>query len=65
MTIQLPSPGRAGVRAVRLATAMTTRGPGDHAVNAALPGGTGDPRPAAREDNPWRDIDGPPAPAGF
>ncbi|MGH3899717.1 MAG: hypothetical protein ACRDTA_16030 [Pseudonocardiaceae bacterium] len=64
MTIRLPSPGRAGIRAVRLTTARTTRGPGGSCRDAAVPGGTGDPRPAAREDNPWRDIDGASAPAG-
>ncbi len=41
MTIRLPSPSRAGVRAVRLATAMTS-GPGGQSVNAVVPGGTGD-----------------------
>ncbi|MGH3884664.1 MAG: hypothetical protein ACRDRY_20695 [Pseudonocardiaceae bacterium] len=34
MTIQPPSPGRTGVRATRLATAMTTHG-GDRALSAA------------------------------
>ncbi len=38
MTIQLPTPGRAGVRAARLATAMRTGG--DHAVGVAVPAGT-------------------------
>ncbi|MGH3988414.1 MAG: hypothetical protein ACRDTZ_14025, partial [Pseudonocardiaceae bacterium] len=38
MTIRPPSPGRAGVRAARLATAMTTRGPGGSCREAALPG---------------------------
>lgn len=39
MTIQLPTPGRVGVRAARLATAMRTRS-GDHAVGVAIPAGT-------------------------
>lgn len=39
MTIQLPTPGRAGVRAARLASAIRTRS-GDHAVSLAMPTGT-------------------------
>jgi hypothetical protein len=39
MSIQPPTPGRAGVRAARLATAMRTHD-GDRAVHAARPGGT-------------------------
>ena len=39
MTIQLPPPGRARVRAARLATGMTTHG-GDRAVRATVPAGT-------------------------
>ncbi|MGH3570376.1 MAG: hypothetical protein ACRDUW_00855 [Pseudonocardiaceae bacterium] len=47
MTVRLPSPGRARVRAARLATAMTTRASGDHAVNAAVAVRPPDPRLAA------------------
>ncbi|MGH3777050.1 MAG: hypothetical protein ACRDRR_15200 [Pseudonocardiaceae bacterium] len=47
MTIRLASPGRARVRAERLATAMATPG-GDRAGSGATPIGTSDPRLAAR-----------------
>ncbi len=43
MTIQPPSPTRAGVRAARLTTAMTTHG-GDRALSAAGPAGTPEDR---------------------
>ena len=58
MSIQPPMPGRAGVRAQRLTTAMT---PVDTAVSTALPTGRHDPRLAAddtRADSPR------PAPGG-
>lgn len=42
MTIRLPSPGRAGVRATRLATAMTTHGR-DLVTSATMPFVKGDP----------------------
>ncbi|MGH3812677.1 MAG: hypothetical protein ACRDUV_09510 [Pseudonocardiaceae bacterium] len=43
MTIQPPTPNRAGLRAARLATAMTAHGD-DQAISAAMPGRTPDPR---------------------
>lgn len=43
MTIRLPSPGRAGKRAERLATAMKMRGDG-HAISSAVPAGTREDR---------------------
>jgi hypothetical protein len=43
MTIQPPTPGRAGVRAARLAAAMTAHG-GDRTINATMPGRTPDHR---------------------
>lgn len=43
MTIQLPVPDRAGVRAARLATAMSSHG-GRRVLNAAVPSGSPDRR---------------------
>jgi hypothetical protein len=70
MTIQLPTPGRARVRAARLATAMRTPS-SDHALGVAVPTGTEqDHQPTQGSEcsmlagsspgvrGPWRDIDG-------
>ncbi|MGB6227152.1 MAG: hypothetical protein WBF76_17720 [Pseudonocardiaceae bacterium] len=55
MTIQLPTPGRTGARAARLATAMTHGG--DDAVSPAVLVGPQDPRLAAsRAGNPRRAL---------
>ncbi|MGH3945892.1 MAG: hypothetical protein ACRDSI_12725 [Pseudonocardiaceae bacterium] len=43
MAIQPPPPSRAGVRAARLATAMTAHG-GDRVISVVMPGRTPDPR---------------------
>ena len=55
MTIQLPSLRRAGVRAARLATAMTTAG-GDRAVSAAVP--AEHRKIAGSEERTQRAVDG-------